>query len=133
MSNDTMKSGSRTLVFRLGNVRMGTPGPIGPMGPEGIEGPMGLPGHEGLDGSDGTDGTRGLPGPPGAPGVTGTHGTPGTDGINGTDGVDGGGATTLKELTDTPADYAAQEKKLVRVNAAANAVEYTDSINAGSF
>lgn len=132
MVNDTTKSGSRTLVFRLGNVRMGTPGPIGPMGPEGIEGPMGLPGHEGLDGSDGTDGTRGLPGLPGAPGVTGTHGTNGVDGTDGVDGADGG-ATTLKELTDTPADYIAQAKKLVRVNAAADAVEYTDSINAGSF
>lgn len=40
---------------------------------------------------------------------------------------------TFKALTDTPADYVAQKNKLLRINAAVNAVEYTDSINAGSF
>lgn len=103
------------IVEIIGQQAVKFSGVPGPRGFEGIDGPAGPPGHAGNSG------------PPGNPGVSGAPG------INGIDGADGGGATTFKKLTDTPADYIAQAKKLIRVNMAADAVEYTDSINAGSF
>lgn len=52
------------------------------------------------------------------------------------DVVSGGpaGAATFVDLSDTPAVYAADSaNKVVAVNSAGTAIEFTDSINAGSF
>jgi len=43
------------------------------------------------------------------------------------------GVDTFVELTDTPANYTSSGLKLVRVNAAANALEFTDAIDCGTW
>lgn len=122
-TSDTAKANSRTLVFRLGNVHMGVPGPPGVPGRPGLPGTPGIPGADGHPGTNGKDGIDGSPGHQGTPGIRGNPGIAGT----------GSGATTFTALIDTPRNYVAQAHKLARINAAASAVETTDSINAGSF
>ncbi len=78
------------------------PGPPGPPGPPGGPGLTGDPGPPGPDGDDGD------PGPPGDPG------TPGTP-----------GAATFLALTDTPNSFIFN--KWLKVNAAGNAIEWTDA------
>lgn len=48
--------------------------------------------------------------------------------------ISGGGATTFIGLTDTPSSYASSDAyKLVRVNASYNALEFTDTIDCGTW
>lgn len=105
---------NRTMVFQLGDI------------------------HPGTKGDQGESGLQGKPGRPGKPGMRGEVGRQGSQGTPGKDGLDAGGVmATLKStfvgLTDTPNSNTGQAHKLTRVNAAESAVEYVDSINAGSF
>jgi hypothetical protein len=45
----------------------------------------------------------------------------------------GSGATTFVSLTDTPANYAAAAGRIVKVNAAGNALEFVAGVDGGSF
>lgn len=76
-------------------------GPVGPEGPQGEPGPQGI---------------QGVPGPEGPQGPQGEQGEPGT-----------AAPTTFLGLTDTPDVYTSQALKLVRVNAAATALEFGDA------
>ena len=78
------------------------PGPPGPPGPPGGPGLTGDPGNPGPPGDDGDDGEDGDPGPPGPP-----------------------GASTFLALSDTPNSFIFN--KWLKVNAAGNAIEWTDA------
>ncbi len=78
------------------------PGPPGPPGPPGGTGLTGDPGPPGPDGDDGEDGDPGPPGPPGTP-----------------------GASSFLTLSDTPSTFVFN--KWLKVNAAGNAIEWTDA------
>ena len=77
------------------------PGPPGPPGPPGGPGLTGDPGNPGPPGPDGDDGDPGPPGDPGTP-----------------------GASTFLALSDTPSSFVLN--KWLKVNAAGNAIEWTD-------
>ncbi len=78
------------------------PGPPGPPGPPGGTGLTGDPGPPGPDGDEGEKGDPGNPGTPGTP-----------------------GASTFLALSDTPSTFVFN--KWLKVNAAGNAIEWTDA------
>ena len=83
------------------------PGPPGPPGPPGGTGLTGDPGPPGPDGDEGEKGDPGNPGTPGTP-----------------------GAATFLALSDTPNTFIFN--KWLKVNAAGNAIEWTDAPTASA-
>jgi hypothetical protein len=55
------------------------------------------------------------------------------DGVFEMEAMGGSGATTFVALTDTPANFTGSAGFLLRVNAAANALEFVDGLDGGSF
>lgn len=86
-----------------------------------------------IKGDPGNRGKPGLPGKPGKNGVSNIPGPKGDPGIQGIQGVAGGGTGDFIGLSDTPLNYVGDVHQILRVNAAASAVEFTNSIQAGSF
>ena len=108
----------------------GATGPQGPKGDDGAAGPQGPPGEDGEDGMTGPAGPTGSQGPPGndgAQGPTGPQGPKGDTGAQGPKGDPGGGGSgTFRSLTDTPASFVGNQGKILQVNSAQSALEYTD-------